>query len=122
MFKLSTRSLGRMQGVNPDLVRVVKRAIEITEIDFGVTEGIRTEERQRKLLAEGKSRTMKSRHLIGEAVDVVAYIGSTISWDKKYYHQIAEAMKQAAEELDVQITWGGDWRTFFDGPHFQIEV
>jgi len=122
MFKLSKRSLGRMQGVNADLVRVVKRAIEITEIDFGVTEGIRTEERQRKLLAEGKSRTMKSRHLIGEAVDLVAYIGPKISWNKEYYHQIAEAMKQAAEELDVQITWGGDWRTFFDGPHFQIEV
>tara|TARA_R110000850_G_scaffold269167_3_gene401066 strand:- start:18062 stop:18430 length:369 start_codon:yes stop_codon:yes gene_type:complete len=121
MFKLSKRSIERMTGVDDNLVKIVKRAIEITPIDFGVTEGLRTKERQKKLVADGKSRTMRSRHLVGEAVDVVAYIGSDISWDKKYYHQIADAMKQAAEELDLNITWGGDWQTFFDGCHFQIE-
>ena len=122
MFKLSKRSKSRMQGVHPDLVAVVNRAIEITPIDFGVSEGLRTEERQKKLLAEGKSRTMKSRHLIGEAVDVYAWVDGGVSWDVKYYHKIADAMKEAAEDLNVQITWGGDWRTFFDGPHFQVEL
>ena len=122
MFKLSKRSKSRMSGVNDDLVTVVNRAIELTPVDFGVSEGIRTKERQAKLLAEGKSRTMKSRHLIGEAVDVYAWVGGKVSWDVKYYHQIADAMKEAAKELDVQITWGGDWRTFFDGPHFQVEL
>lgn len=121
MFKLSKHSLERMKGVDENLVKVVKRAIEITEIDFGISEGLRTKERQRQLVAEGKSRTMRSRHLVGEAVDVYAWVNGGVSWNKKYYHQIADAMKQAAEELDVQITWGGDWKTFFDGPHYQIE-
>ncbi len=122
MFKLSTRSLSRMEGVDGDLVRVVKRAIQITEVDFGVTEGMRTEERQRQLVKDGKSWTMKSRHLIGEAVDVMAYVDGKGSWEAEHYHTIARAMKQAAKELGVVITWGGDWSTVFDGPHFQIEA
>ena len=86
MFKLSKRSKSRMSGVNDDLVAVVNLAIEISPVDFGVSEGIRTKERQAKLLAEGKSRTMKSRHLIGEAVDVYAWVDGNVSWDVKYYH------------------------------------
>ncbi|STL62039.1 putative phage PS3 [Escherichia coli] len=70
-----------MQGVNPDLVKVTRRALEISEVDFGITEGLRSRYRQKQLVATGKSQTMNSRHLTGHAVDVVAYIGSQVSWN-----------------------------------------
>jgi len=117
MYKLSLRSKQRLSGVHPDLVDVVKRAIEITEQDFSVTEGIRHIERQRQLVATGKSTTLNSRHLTGHAVDLVPY---PVSWDWEYFYPIADAMKQAAEELDVDLEWGGDWKSFPDGPHFQL--
>ena len=116
-YRLSLRSRQRLSGVHPDLVAVVKRAIEITEQDFSVTEGIRHIERQRKLVATGKSTTLKSRHLTGHAVDLVPY---PVSWDWEYFYPIADAMKQAAKELCVDLEWGGDWKSFKDGPHFQL--
>jgi len=116
-YKLSLRSKQRLSGVHPDLVAVVKRAIEITEQDFSVTEGIRHIERQRQLVATGKSTTLNSRHLTGHAVDLVPY---PVSWDWEHFYPIADAMKQAAEELDVDLEWGGDWKSFPDGPHFQL--
>ena len=119
-FKLSTRSKDRLKGVHPDLVRVVELAITLTEVDFAVTEGLRTRERQAQLLKEGKSRTMNSRHITGHAVDLAAWVGNTVSWDFKYYRKIAEAMKEAAKRLSVPIVWGGDWTTFKDGPHFEL--
>lgn len=118
-FRLSERSLHRLQGVHPDLVSVVKRAIAVTEIDFGVTEGLRNIERQRQLVALKASRTMRSRHLTGHAVDLVAYIGPRISWEWPLYEKIAEATHYAADELNVSITWGGEWK-MRDGPHFQL--
>lgn len=120
-FKLSKRSLSRLEGVHPDLVQVVMLAITLTEIDFGVTEGLRTVERQRALKAAGASQTMNSRHITGHAVDLVAYIGSSISWDWPLYYKIADAMKRAAQSLDIPITWGGDWKSFKDGPHFELD-
>jgi peptidoglycan L-alanyl-D-glutamate endopeptidase CwlK len=120
-FKLSRRSLERLQKVHPDLVKVVLLAIELTEVDFGVTEGVRTVERQRELFANGASKTMNSRHLTGHAVDLVAYVGSEVRWDWPLYHKIADAMKRAANSLGVPIVWGGDWRTFKDGPHFELD-
>ena len=120
-FKLSTRSRIRMEGVHPDLVKVVERAIQITDVDFGVTEGLRTRDRQARLLAAGASKTMNSRHLTGHAIDLVAYIGSEVRWDWPLYNKIAAAMKAAAEELGVAITWGGDWAPFKDGPHFELD-
>ena len=120
-FKLSRRSLERMQRVHPDLVKVVMLAIELTEVDFGVTEGVRTIERQRELFAKGASKTMNSRHLTGHAVDLVAYIGSEVRWDWPLYHKIADAMKRAANSLGVPIVWGGDWKSFKDGPHFELD-
>ena len=119
-FQLSQRSLDRLAGVDKDLVAVVKRAIEITEVDFGVTEGIRTLVRQEELFKKGLSKTMKSKHLIGRAVDVVAYVDGKVSWEEQYYHTIATAMKNAATELNVNIKWGGDFKSFFDGPHFEL--
>lgn len=120
-FSLSKRSIDRMTGVHPDLVKVVKLAITLTEIDFGVTEGLRTVERQRELVAKGASKTMNSRHLTGHAVDLVAYVGSEVRWDWPLYHKIAEAMKRAANALGVPIVWGGDWKSFKDGPHFELD-
>ena len=120
-FKLSQRSLDRMKGVDERLVNVVKRAIEISEIDFMVTEGLRTEARQKQLVAAGASKTMKSKHLVGKAVDLAAVVDGQVRWDWPLYIKIATAMKRAAEIFNVKIVWGGDWITFKDGPHFQIE-
>ena len=148
MFKLSRRSLSRLEGVDERLVRVVQKAITLTTIDFGVTEGLRTKQRQRELVAKGASKTMKSRHLEGRAVDLVAYIGPRVSWELNLYDDIADAMKAAAIEEDVHIRWGGAWtvpdlrlwtgtmeeamnsyidtrrsqqrRPFIDGPHFEL--
>jgi len=120
-YKLSQKSLDKLKGVDNDLVAVVKRAIELTEIDFGITEGVRDIERQRQLVNDKKSQTLKSKHLIGRAVDVVAYVDGKVSWDKEHYHTIAKAFKQAAKELNVAIRWGGDFKSFFDGLHFELE-
>lgn len=121
MFKLGKRSIKHMEGVHPALVRVVVRALEITEVDFAVIEGVRSRERQAKLVAKGASRTMKSRHLTGHAVDLAAWIDGGIRWDWPLYDKIGAAMKQASDELGIQITWGGDWKKFKDGPHFQLK-
>ena len=117
---LNDRSEERLRGVHPKLVAVVRRAAELTQVDFVVTEGLRTEARQRQLVAKGASRTMNSRHLTGHAVDLAAVIDGDVRWDWPLYYKLADAMKAAARELSVPITWGGDWVTFKDGPHFEI--
>ena len=147
-FKLSQRSLDKLDGVEEDLVRVVKRAIEITEVDFGVIQGLRTVEEQEALVAKGASQTMKTKHLEGRAVDLMAYVGGKGSWELAVYDEVADAMKQAAEEEGVQIRWGAAWhiddirehdgtmeeamngyidlrrsqgrRPFIDAPHFEL--
>lgn len=116
-FVLSERSLSNLDGVHSDLVAVVKRAILITKQDFMVIEGLRSLERQEQLVASGASRTMNSRHLTGHAVDIVPY---PLSWDWPLYYPIADAMKQSANELNVDLEWGGDWTSFKDGPHWQL--
>lgn len=120
-YKLGRRSVSRFKGVHPDLVKVVRRAIEITEVDFTVLEGKRTKERQRKLYNAGASKTMNSRHLTGHAIDLGAYVAGSVRWDWPLYYKIADAMKQAAEELEVHIKWGGDWKSFKDGPHYELD-
>lgn len=119
-FQLDARSLQRLQGVHPDLVMVIHRATALSPIEFRVIEGVRTEKRQRELVASGASKTMNSRHLTGHAVDLAPYVGGMIRWDWPLYHKLAPAVKQAAAEVGVPIEWGGDWRTFKDGPHFQL--
>lgn len=117
MYNLSQRSMQYLSGVHPDLVAVAKRAIKITEQDFSVIEGVRHINRQRQLVASGASKTMNSRHLTGHAVDLAPY---PLSWDWEYFYPIADAMKQSADELGVDLEWGGDWKSFPDGPHFQL--
>ena len=119
-FILSKLSLSRLVGLHPDLVKVVKRAIEITEVDFRVGEGLRTVERQKQLKAAGATTTLNSRHLTGHAVDLIALVNGEVRWDWPLYHKIAAAMKQAAKELNIPLEWGGDWKTFKDGPHYQL--
>ena len=119
-YKLSKRSRARLAGVHPDLVKVVERAIEITEVDFAVLEGRRSIERQRALVEAGASQTLDSRHLTGHAVDLGAWVDGATRWDWPLYHRIAHAMRQAAAEFGTPITWGGDWSSFRDGPHFEL--
>ena len=119
-FQLGQRSKDRLKGVDERLVKVVERAIELTEIDFTALEGLKTHERQKQLVSEGFSQTLKSKHLTGHAVDLGALVNGTVSWDKEHYHTIAKAMKKSAEELKINIRWGGDFKSFFDGPHFEL--
>ena len=147
-FTLSQRSLDRLEGVHDDMVRVVKKAIDVTKIDFGVICGMRTIEEQEALVAKGASQTMKSKHLEGLAVDLMAYVGGRASWELNLYDDIADAMKEAAKLEDVPIRWGAAWhidnianwdgtmeeamnayidlrrgqgrRPFIDGPHFEL--
>lgn len=120
-FVLGNRSLERLKGVHPDLVKVVQRAIQISHVDFLVTEGLRTPARQKQLFAAGATRTMNSRHLTGHAVDLAAWVEGEVRWDWPLYAKIAVAMKTAASELGIPLIWGGDWRTFKDGPHFELD-
>lgn len=125
-FKFSQRSENNFKGVHPDLVKVVRRALQLSEIDFSVIEGLRTKERQARLFKQGTTKTLNSRHLTGHAVDIVPY---PLDWnDKEAFGKLAKAMFTAANELKVAIRWGGDWNrngrsddeTFYDGPHFEL--
>lgn len=120
MYSFSKASEAALKGVHPDLVKVVRRALEISAVDFRVLEGRRTLEKQKQLVAAGASTTMRSRHLSGHAVDVVAIVNGKVRWDWPLYGLIDQAMKEAANELRIKIEWGGDWKTFKDGPHFQL--
>ncbi len=119
-FKLSLRSRDRLKGVHPDLVKVVERAMVITSVDFTVLEGLRSLERQRQLLAQGRSTTLNSRHLTGHAVDLAPLDNGDVVWDWPAYRHFSETVKQAAREVNVPIEWGGDWSNFPDGPHWQL--
>ena len=119
---LTDRDKARLIGVHPDLVKVVTRAAELTAVDFTVTEGKRTLERQKQLVAAGASQTLNSRHLTGHAVDVAALVAGQVRWDWPLYYKLAAVFKKAAEELQIAIEWGGDWKSFKDGPHFQLSA
>lgn len=119
-FILGERSKKNLTGVNHQLVEVVKLALELSPVDFTVIEGLRTKERQAELMKQGFTRTLKSRHIVGQAVDIVPL---PVDWNNpKPFHLVADAMKKAASQLGVKITWGGDWVSFKDLPHYQIEV
>ncbi len=117
--RFSTRSFNHLAGVRPELIVLTYHALTLSTVPFQITDGIRTRAEQEKLLAEGKSRTMRSRHLTGHAVDVVAVQDGKVSWDWNLYETIAAAWKRASIETGIPIEWGGDWK-FRDGPHFQL--
>jgi peptidoglycan L-alanyl-D-glutamate endopeptidase CwlK len=122
MRKWSDRSLSNLKGIHPDLRRVMDRALQISPLDFSVIEGLRTKERQAQLVKAGASQTMNSRHITGHAVDLLP-IGpdGRAAFDWPLYHRLAPAVKKAAQEFGVAIVWGGDWRSFKDGPHFELD-
>jgi peptidoglycan L-alanyl-D-glutamate endopeptidase CwlK len=119
-FVFSARSERRLKGVHPDLVRVVRRALELAPIDFSIVEGVRTKKRQAELVKAGASWTMNSRHLTGHAVDIAPYIAGQIRWDWPPFRVLSITMKTAAIEQGVPIIWGGDWKVK-DGPHFELD-
>ena len=121
MFKLSKKSLGKLDEVNPDLQKLVKNAIGLSTIDFGISEGMRTKERQQILYNTGKSQTMNSRHLTGHAVDVYAWKDGAVSWEFEDYETINVAFSQAAKLTNTPYVWGGSWKSFKDGPHFELK-
>ena len=146
-YKLGNRSLSRLQGVNDDLVTVVKYAIGVTKQDFSVICGMRTFSEQQELVRKGASKTMKSKHLDGNAVDLMAYCNGG-RWELNLYDEIADAMKEGAEAAGIKLRWGAAWtiddlgawegtaenamnsyidtrrsqgrRPFIDAPHFEV--
>jgi len=117
---LGQRSLSRLEGVHPDLVRVVKKAAALSDLDFTVLEGLRSVERQKQLVSQGASKTMNSRHISGHAVDLAPMIAGEVRWDWPLYHKLAKVIKAAAADEKVPLVWGGDWRAFKDGPHWEL--
>ena len=119
-YSFGIKSVKKMTGVHPALKKVLYRAIELTDVDFSIIEGVRTLERQKQLVASGASKTLNSRHLSGHAVDIAPYVEGEIRWDWPLYHRLAKVMKTAAKEIGVPVQWGGDWIRFKDGPHWQL--
>ena len=117
---MNARTAANLKGIHPDLVKLVEQTLIKYPDMFVVTEGLRTLERQKQLFAAGATTTLKSRHLTGHAFDVAALVNGEVRWDWPLYKRIADAIKSIAKQLDVQIEWGGDWKTFKDGCHFQL--
>ena len=129
MKQWSKRSLANLEGIHPDLRRVLDRALKESPVDFVITEGLRTLARQRELLRIGASKTLKSRHLTGHAVDLYAWVDLNVDGkiefaemaNPRLLKKIADAIKAAAAAENVPIVWGGDWRSFKDMPHFELD-
>jgi peptidoglycan L-alanyl-D-glutamate endopeptidase CwlK len=102
------------------MVKVMQEAIKESPLDFGITEGLRTLERQKELFEAGKSQTMNSRHLKGFAVDITVFLDGKITWEFHKYQIVADHIKKVAKDLGIPIVWGGDWVSFKDGPHFEL--
>lgn len=127
-MELKKSSLDKLKGVHPDLVRVIKRAAadwSDNTMSFVVTCGTRTLEEQKILVKNGKSTTLRSRHIpakngFGHAVDLAVVIDGKLNWDMKDYAKMAKYVKAAAKAEKVPVEWGGDWTGFVDGPHFQL--
>ena len=119
-FSFGNRSKERLKGVHPDLVKVLEEAIKESPLDFSITEGLRTRERQQELFSAGKSQTMNSRHLTGKAADIAVLVDGQVTWDFPKYQIVADHIKKVAKELGIDIVWGGDWQSFKDGPHFEL--
>ncbi|HIC2865035.1 M15 family metallopeptidase [Citrobacter freundii] len=125
-FRFSHRSEGNLNGVNPNLVKVIRRALELTPVDFIVIEGMRTQARQKELVANGKSQTMNSRHLTGNAVDIIPV---NTTWNVEEFKPLLKAVKKAADEQGLKLRFGINWKNdpslpietrFIDAPHIEI--
>ena len=121
-WKLSQRSRDRLVGVHPSLQILMKAALEESPLDFGITEGLRTLETQKLYFENGKSQTMNSKHLKGLAVDIAVYVDGKVTWNLEHYKTVAAHIKKVALDLKIPIVWGGDWKSFIDGPHFELKL
>lgn len=123
---LGQRSLSRLDGAHPDLRRVFIRAAAESDLDFTILEVLRDAARQKLLFAKGATTTMRSRHLphssdgLSRAVDAAPMLNGQVSWDWPLYHKLALIIKAAAKAENVPVEWGGDWKSFRDGPHWQL--
>lgn len=118
--EFSKTSENNLKGIHKDLSDVIRKALKLSPIDFGISEGLRNQKRQLELLASGKSLTSKIRHLTGHAVDIFAVINGTASWEFKHYQTIANIILSVADDFCVDIEWGGNWIDIKDGVHFQL--
>lgn len=119
-MKLTEKDEAKLKGVHPDLVKLVEEVAKVTDVPFTILEGRRSLERQKQLVAKGASKTLKSRHLTGHAVDIAPTINGKVSWAWPLYHKLAPEVKAVASKLKIPIEWGGDWVSFKDGPHWQL--
>lgn len=119
-YKLSTKSIERLKGLHPVLSSIVMLAIKISDVDFSVIDGVRSKEKQAQYVKDGLSKTLDSYHLTGHAVDIYPWVGGKTSHDHFHYTQLNEAMQKAAKQLGYEVEWGGNWKSFVDKPHFQI--
>lgn len=121
MYKFGNKSKERLSTVHPDLQKLFNEAITNAPYDFSITEGVRSLERQKELVDSKKSTTMNSRHITGKAVDIAVFVDGVISWDIRVYKSVAEHIKTIAKLMNIPIIWGGDWKSFVDGPHFELD-
>jgi peptidoglycan L-alanyl-D-glutamate endopeptidase CwlK len=119
-YKFSAKSLERLSGVHPKLVQVMEEAIKSSPLDFSIAQGLRTLEQQKALFESGKSKTMRSRHLTGHAVDIAVFVDGTITWELNKYRVVTDHIKTVAKRLGIPIECGIDWTSFIDGPHIQL--
>jgi peptidoglycan L-alanyl-D-glutamate endopeptidase CwlK len=119
-YHFSHRSLAHLSEVHPDLQKLFHAAITTSPLDFAITEGRRSRDRQKHLCAIGASRTMQSRHLTGHAIDIVPWVAGQARWDWPLFHILADHILYTADTLQIPVEWGGHWVTFPDGPHFQL--
>lgn len=120
-YKFGQKSLDNLATVHPDLQRVFKTAIASSPYDFSITEGLRSLERQKQLVEAKKSTTMNSRHLTGKAVDIAVFVDGKLTWDMKYYKTVSDHVKAVAQSLGIPLVWGGDWQTFVDAVHYELD-
>lgn len=120
MYTFSKRSLDKLKGVDASLVKVMTKTLQQSPIDFCITQGLRTTQEEEEYVKEGKSCTMHSKHLTGKAVDIACIVGGKVTWDMRFYKEVADIAKSTAEGIGVKLTWGGDWHTLVDGCHFEI--
>ena len=121
MYKFGTRSLSNLVGVHEDLQKVMHQSIATSPYDFIITEGLRSPGRQQRLVDEGKSTTLKSRHLTGHAIDLAVLVNGRVIWDIKEYQELSLHILAVANKLEVPVVWGGSWKTFVDAVHYELD-
>lgn len=120
MYSFGSKSKERLKGVHPQIVRLMEEAIKASPLDFSITEGVRSLERQKELFSSGKSQTMRSRHLTGHAVDIGVLVDGKITWELPKYRIVTDHIKTVAKKLGIPVEFGIDWTSFVDGPHIQL--